>query len=205
MRGPLDRDPVWPWRYCGSELLCAREHMNVPAEWLAARIGVTPRTLSNWEAGRLPWNRTTDRRVFRHTTPRLRRTDDDDVVDLDGTERPVSVYDLLVATRQAEDGLAGIWARKRRRYYPPDLIICRTDAELAQWYPDAYWPAGWYRALYTRIVRRGLDLRIGYPDAMARPPLAGVPWGDEWQPGRTNRDAAIVTERRMENLRRDVP
>ncbi|MGB3673670.1 MAG: hypothetical protein WA988_04440, partial [Candidatus Nanopelagicales bacterium] len=55
-----------------------------------------------------------------------------------------------------------------------------------------------------RIVRRGLDLPIGYPADKSAAPLPGGPWGDDWRPGRTNRDATITTELRMSDLRRDT-
>lgn len=37
-----------------AELRCTREHLGVTGDWLAGRLGVSPRSVRHWEAGTYP-------------------------------------------------------------------------------------------------------------------------------------------------------
>lgn len=116
--------------FTGAELVAAREYLGVSAEWLSGRLGVTARTLRNWESGRV-------------AVPKSAAD---------------SVREHLDCTGDAEDELIS-WFRPSNRLRPAFQVF-RTDAELLAACPTSYWPASWYRALYARVIRAGVATRI---------------------------------------------
>lgn len=118
--------------FAGAELVAAREYLNVSAQWLSSRLGVSARALRNWESGRAP-------------------------VPSSAAE---SVREHLDCTSDAEEELIS-WFRPSNRLRPAFKVF-RTDAELLAACPQSYWPASWYRALYARVIRGGVATRIVY-------------------------------------------
>lgn len=162
-----------------AEVRATRDWLNVPADWLASQLGVTARTLRNWESGAVAIDARAQDRDYSPNPPARSAT---------------TLDELVWVTRTAEWDITDLWGR--RGYRRPALVVCRDDAELRRAYPDAWWPAGWYRALYARLMVGGLALRIRYPSTTAA--LGAAPVGDEFRPGRARKESVIALARRLD-------
>lgn len=137
--------------FTAGELLSAREHLNVSAGWLAGALGVTDRTVRNWEAGRTE-------------VP---------------AGSAALIRDLLAYTATAEETLINRFRPSNR--LRPVLWTYRSDDAMRAAHPGTadllYWPASWYRAMYARVVRAGVPCRIAIQPAGYVAEKRVIPWG----------------------------
>jgi transcriptional regulator with XRE-family HTH domain len=176
LRPPLMPPPQSSWHelrwhdFTAGELIAAREHLNVSGGWLAGALGVTDRTVRNWEAGRTE-------------VPPV---------------SAALIRDLLAYTTRAEEALISRFRPSNR--LRPVLWTYRSDADMRAAHPGAldrlYWPASWYRALYARVVRAGVPCRIAIRPAgyVAESGDIGVPWGTTPNPSTEKTYVTAVVE-----------
>lgn len=110
-----------------AELRVLRESLGLTGDWLAAHLGVSPRTVRHWEQGK-------------YTVPRgVAKT-------LRGLEEETAA---LVKETAAE-----LLEEYKTNPEPPQMVVYRTDEDYLASDPEPVRTASWHRAMVARIAQQ---------------------------------------------------
>lgn len=121
-----------------AEFRIARDHLGLPGEWLADRLGVALRTVRRWDSGASP--------VPAGVLVEIEEIEDE-------TARFVAaVVESLREDGPDDDGVA--W-----------VTTYASDAAYRTEHPDLDWPASWHRAAMGRVSRELPWVRLTFVGA----------------------------------------
>lgn len=120
-----------------AELRIIRERLGVTGDWLAARLGVIPRTVRRWEAG----TRAISAQAADHVRAELAAQDG---------------FVAEVAAAVTADPWLDEHGEQWSAVYP-------NDAALQVAWPGVWYPAGWHRAAMGRVADLVPGLRLRFP------------------------------------------